>query len=704
VRPRIRRRLRVIALGLVLLPTLALALLVRAIAEADREARQHEVRERRERVQGRAEDLAARLAARGAIFPAEDPEPLALSEALEPLVLSQPVEVDGDCSDWRVAGLFESSPCETARVAFDRAELVSGDVAGWSPDDLSFGVLEGTREEEGYRYLFLRVVDDDFRPRRGRRLEAGDQLRLVARLPWGADATIPARFVTTFEPDGALTTYQVDASWQRDVPAEERHVWGNYQAPVYRRPYGVWRRTARGYDVELRLPLRVLGERGPEVRLGLAVVDVDGPAPGSEALRRKALWVVPQRPGTLALAAPGTRDFQRAWTQLGLELRGRQLAVLDARGRELFASFANSGTQPGAATAAEPAVGSAPLRDRAAALLATLRRGGESSLVDAQAPLAAARVVSDGGSLLGFVVEQDAGEVVRPRVLAVVRESPVLAAMFSGALLLLFVLLWDTRRLSRRILALVDDMGADRGADDEIGELSRRLCDLVERVRADRSYLERLPAILGHETLGPLGVVKMYLDDLDAPDRKGRYDAARRALRAIEELIDDLREVTSLEEALARGERCQVDLVAFLGDYLLAYGDANHAPIQVELPTGRFLATVIEGRVEQLLDKLLDNAVEFAEEGPVRVALVCSDGLARIRVENTGPPLPEGPGAGQLFEPMWSARKRTSERHLGMGLYVARIIARHLGGEIRAWNAEGRRVVFEVVLREAAWR
>lgn len=697
MRPRIRRRLRVIALGLVLLPSLALALLVRAISEADREARQHEVRERRARVQGRAEDLAARLAARASIFPSEEDEPLALDAATRPVVLSQPVDVDGDCGDWRVAEPFEATPCESEAVAFERVEFLAGDVQGWTAQDLSLQVAAGTRQEEGYRYLFLRVADDDFRPRRGRRLEAGDQLRMVARLPWGAEAMIPARFVTTFEPGGALTTYQVDATWEREVPPEERLAWGDYQAPVYRRPYGVWRRSPRGYDVELRLPLRGLGARGAETRLGLAVFDVDAAAERGAPLRRKALWVVPQRAGLLAPLAPDAERFRQSWRGLGLDLRGRRVAVLDARGRELFASFGGDPVQPGAT----PATDADALRPRAAALLDALRHGAATSRIDAQEPVAAARVVSDRGGLLGYVIEQDAGEATRPRVLAMLRESPVLAAMFGGALVLLFALLWDTRRLSRRILALVDDVGADRDADDEIGELSRRLCELVERVRADRSYLERLPAILGHETLGPLGVVKMYLDDLEPALRRGHYDAARRGLRSIEDLIDDLREVTSLEEALSRGERCEVDLVAFLEDYLLAYGDTKGARIQARLPTGTLPITVIEGRVEQMLDKLLDNAVEFCDGGPVRVDLREQDGEARIRVENHGPPLPEGPAAQQLFEPMWSERKRTSERHLGVGLYVARLIAEHHGGGIRAWNTGDGSVVFEVALREA---
>ena len=58
--------------------------------------------------------------------------------------------------------------------------------------------------------------------------------------------------------------------------------------------------------------------------------------------------------------------------------------------------------------------------------------------------------------------------------------------------------------------------------------------------------------------------------------------------------------------------------------------------------------------------------------------------------------------AEQLFAPMRSGRKRSRERHLGLGLYVARVIAEHHGGGIRAWNTDENRVVFEVTIRRAA--
>ena len=311
--------------------------------------------------------------------------------------------------------------------------------------------------------------------------------------------------------------------------------------------------------------------------------------------------------------------------------------------------------------------------------------------------LAAARVVDESGELVGFVIERGPALASLSRLTAILQESPLTAAILAGALLLLFLLLAYTRRLSRRILALVDHWDGDRDADDEIGELSRRLSDLIERDRAHREYLEELPRILGHETLGPLGVVKMYIDDLDERELLGheiRHERARRAIHSIENLIEDLREATSLEQALEHGERIEVDLIDFLRDYFTTCRVDSDGALQIELPDTRFHTVVIERRIEQLLD----NAADFSDGSPVRVSVVCDETEAQIRVENRGSQLPDGPSAEQLFAPMWSGRKRTTERHLGLGLYVARVIAEHHGGAIRAWNTDDDHVIFEVTI------
>jgi two-component system sensor histidine kinase ChvG len=679
--PRIRRRLRLIALGLVLLPSLALALLGRGVLEADRGAKQRSAQERQSALVGRAEELAGWLAARGELFPSPAREYFALLEAAPPPQLSQPIVLDASCAEWRLADHPESRVCEDARIVFDRPALSTNRGEPDGPREFSFSILTGRGRRSGYLYLFVSVIDDD--PiTSGSPLDPTDSLRLIVALPADDGVSVVARFVVAPEPGqpGALATRQVGSGWRKQVRDPDRLPWGDDSLPPFRRPFGAWRPTEEGYEVEVRLPLLTLGSRWREAELGVAVVDVDESAAGRVL---ETLWVTPQREGDLAAKAPDAARSERAWTDLETNLRNRRIAIFDALGRELYSSFES-------VEAADTG-----LRAAAAELLVELALDGASSVSHAEHRLAAARVDGGRNALVGFVIEQDPARAWRPQLGAILSESPQSAAILAGSLLLLFIVLAYAGRLSQRILALTGDVGADLDAQDEIGELSRRLSDLIERDRAHRDYLEQLPRILGHETLGPLSVVKMAIDDLS------ERDAAQRAVRSIEALIDDLREATTLEDALDQGERVELDLVALVREVAGAYRDLKGARIEFDGPDREFRTTVIERRVDQLLDKLLDNAVDFSDENPVRVRVACDRDALQIRVENTGSQLPIGPAGDGLFAPMRSGRKRSAERHLGLGLYVARLIAVQHGGGIRAWNEGRNRVVFEVTIRGA---
>ena len=104
----------------------------------------------------------------------------------------------------------------------------------------------------------------------------------------------------------------------------------------------------------------------------------------------------------------------------------------------------------------------------------------------------------------------------------------------------------------------------------------------------------------------------------------------------------------------------------------------------------------------QMLDKLAANAADFSQrDEPVRIRL---DEKGTLTVSNSGPLLP-AEMTGRLFESMVSVRAdgagephlARKEPHLGLGLYMVRLIAQFHGGEARAANREdGSGVVMRV--------
>lgn len=92
--------------------------------------------------------------------------------------------------------------------------------------------------------------------------------------------------------------------------------------------------------------------------------------------------------------------------------------------------------------------------------------------------------------------------------------------------------------------------------------------------------------------------------------------------------------------------------------------------------------------VAQMLDKLVDNAVDFSPpEGWIRIGLEQRSDGCLLKVANQGPGLPEEIRTN-LFDSLVSLRRngKADEPHLGLGLYIVRLIAQGHGGSVSAMD------------------
>ena len=112
---------------------------------------------------------------------------------------------------------------------------------------------------------------------------------------------------------------------------------------------------------------------------------------------------------------------------------------------------------------------------------------------------------------------------------------------------------------------------------------------------------------------------------------------------------------------------------------------------------------VSDFRIEQLLDKVIDNAVDFhRKDSTIRVQLDTYQDHLQITVANRGPLLPPAL-ENAVFDSMVSQRGQENRLHFGLGLYVVRVIAEHHGGFVRALNlsdGSGVAVVIQLPLAE----
>jgi len=331
--------------------------------------------------------------------------------------------------------------------------------------------------------------------------------------------------------------------------------------------------------------------------------------------------------------------------------------------------------------------------------------------------ISAAHPIWSGDEVVGAVVaEESTNPILSVRSVALRRLVVLTLAVFAFAAA---VLIWFATRISSRIRRLRDEaesaidargriahLVTAQNADDEIGDLSRSFSAMLAKLSQHHQYLESMASRLSHELRTPIAVVRSSLENLKlAPENARVYiERAEEGLRRLGTILTRMSEATRLEQGLASVERERFDLAAVVAGcvegYRLAYpGQA----FELETLKGPVPVSGSPDLAAQLLDKLVANAVDFSRPGkPVRVALSAESGTARLRVANEGPPLPESM-RGKLFESMVSIRaERGGEPHLGLGLYVARLIAEFHGGGIDASDlAAGDGVAVSATFRSA---
>jgi signal transduction histidine kinase len=215
--------------------------------------------------------------------------------------------------------------------------------------------------------------------------------------------------------------------------------------------------------------------------------------------------------------------------------------------------------------------------------------------------------------------------------------------------------------------------------------------------------LRTLAGKLAHEIRTPLTIVRSSLDNLDseslAPAARTYVSRAREGSERLNAILMAMGAATRVEEAIQQAERTRFDLAAVTRAAVEAYGQAFPTRrFSLETPDTAIELTGAPELIVQMLDKLIDNAVDFSAPGSTIAIRVRSgeDGAA-IEVENPGPALPPG-AEGRLFESLWQSRTGGDSRpHFGLGLYVVRLIAEfHRGNAAAANLADGSGVRFTV--------
>jgi two-component system, OmpR family, sensor histidine kinase ChvG len=580
------------------------------------------------------------------------PEPQPSPYDLQPIMLSAPPYLDGYGDEWpRTPGVWRF----------------------FTKDKHRFGVLTGVYER--MLYGLLEVEDNHlvFDSPGANPLEPnaiGDRVWLGLRDTQGAEH----QFFLSATGPGPITARHVETG-----------EYGQQLAVDEPRIEGAWQPTPKGYRVEFRVPLSMIGQR-------FGVLIDDRNERGATPLSYGTLYTDDLHTvGRLIVSAPELNGYLAQFIQPGLRLAvstesGRQLAQADALGqvtilrpqRGMLALFYRRFVDR--PNERKPLISSAPIYDRdhhnvIGNLTATETADRWTRLRD--------RALTE---MLNFTLITSAAAII---------------AMFTFAAWLA-VRLSRLRRASESALTregLVTTF-PETEAPDELGDVARGFSTLLGRLNEYTGYLRTLAGKLAHEIRTPLTIVRSSLENLElekeVPATARIYlERARQGSERLNAILVAMGAATRVEEAISNAERSRFDLVPLIASaadsYRIAFPERRFA---TELPQETFMIDGAADLIMQMLDKLIDNAVDFSPPGAtITVRLGFDPHLAVLEVDNPGPPI--APAAqGRLFESLWQSRREgggdsDSRPHFGLGLYIVRLIAEFHGGSASAESLPG---------------
>lgn len=627
--------------------------------------------------------------------------------------LNSPIQLDGYNDDWLI---------------YNERKRALGAAKG---DDLQVEYQMGRWQD--YLYIFFHIKDDNVVYRQPNSLDPGKSDHL--RIGFIDRQGVFKRYrLTTISP-GWVNAYLMPNNPRQRLPLRSEF-----------RIKGEWQEVAGGYNLEIRIPIDFIADK-----FSIALADVDDrqsrkvetiiASADTEMSTGLGSIVIPtlQMESLLQrLQKPQSRIWvlDKAQRVIGLADQLKQPATTASNTHEapsvisgltrLFYQFVLR--QP--SQLVHDKLSSASQLDDPAVVMAlsgTPQVRWRQTADESISVITAAHPIHIDKKIVGAVAIEETSNsilILQNRVIEALVNMSTLVFVFT-----ITVLLGFAARLSLRVRRLRNEVDSSIGTDgriektihaskasDELGDLSRSFYQMHQRISQYNRYLESMASKLSHELRTPISIVRSSLENLEqcqSPDEQATAEQQRYIQRANEGLqrlsgiLSRMSEATRLEQTIQHEELTSFDVDGFIATcvetYRLAYPQQEFSYQQGSNNTQ------LNGSPEllsQLLDKLVSNAVDFAKpDTAITITTKRQDKHYLISVANEGPILPTEMRSN-LFDSMVSLRQGQAIKkdapdqiHLGLGLYMARLIAEHHHGGITIRNlAQDRGVVFEVNL------
>jgi two-component system, OmpR family, sensor histidine kinase ChvG len=610
--------------------------------------------------------------------------------------MSHPVQLDGYVADWK------------AYIAW--SDIFQSTAEADSEESLSYKLIVSRYQQT--LYVLIQVKDNKLSYQKAEQTDSTNNDNVMLVMTDRNDQL--GRYYFSPAAPGKIRPFTSQTSWDE---FQDEYKTIEYVTNIS----GEWQTSEEGYNLEIAIPISLIGDR-----LGFVVTDNDGDDVVKLGTNGNKTATMPGR------LLQSSREIRQIITSLG-QLEGRRVWVLNNQAQVLASSGSLDRVLPESNrnilySLILPPV-STRVRDDLAgksrlqgdeikqALTGNSETRWRSSPDGKAVIISAATPVWVDNEVRGVVMVEESSsgiQMLRRNAMVSLFNKTILIFVVVTTLLLFFATRLSSRikRLSQQANAAIDEHGRVVGkfqsdiSEDEIGELSRNYASMLDRLREYNHYLEKMAGRLSHEFRTPIAVVQSSLEQLQATeptDDSQQYLArAKQGMDRLNLILTRLSEATRLEQAMQSAEQEETDINDLLRNctegYRLAYPETKFELSELESNLSSIIAPDL---FVQMLDKLISNAVDFSvSDKAIQLKLDANKDHWQIAVINYGSVLPADM-EDQLFNSMISVRQQKSDNapHLGLGLYIVRLIAEYLGGKVTAINLpEGTGVRFMVNL------
>jgi len=251
---------------------------------------------------------------------------------------------------------------------------------------------------------------------------------------------------------------------------------------------------------------------------------------------------------------------------------------------------------------------------------------------------------------------------------------------------------WSERDLDRRF-ALADP-------HDELTKLASTLDELLDRIAASLRREQRFTAELSHELRTPLAKIVAEAEialrrERSPSEYQGALEGILRNAKQLTRTVEALVAAAQHEGGAGRGVADAYAVATEAVDACSALASQRAVSVTAQ-PPGRSLRVGVEGDLAaRILQPVVENACRYAERS-ARVSIVRDAGRIAYVVEDDGPGVTDGERES-IFEPgVRGTAGRADGAGAGLGLALARRLARAASGDVNASkqdNCGGRFVV-----------